>query len=143
VDSQQNRGGWREWLAHAFAVEKYDASSLSDEEQAVLTQLARQIHSRGLTTPAILWLSSNRHMSWLGSQALVATELLYDMAHPFIHPFLKAVGLNVKPAEMPLLYEALEKRYSVEFLMQQLEAAQAGELEETEELGTTNCDPPV
>jgi hypothetical protein len=129
VDSERpEQTGWRAWLAHAFAVDKYDESSLSEEQQDILTRLAIQIKSRGLAPAAILWLQSNRHMGWLGSQVLVAATPVYDLAHQFVHPFLRQLGIYVKPEEMPLLTEALEKRYSVEYLVQRIEAAQVGEI---------------
>lgn len=127
VDSDAPRG-WRAWLAHAFAVEKYDESSLSDEEKEILTRLALQIDKRGVNSAAIIWFQSNRHMSWIGSQVLVAAAPVYDLAHQFVEPMLRALGLYVKPADMPLLAEAFTKRYSVEYLLQRIEAAQAGEL---------------
>jgi hypothetical protein len=128
VDSPKP-GGWRTWLAHAFAVDKYDESSLEPEEKALLTRLAVEIHARGMGTPAILYLNSNRHMSWLGSQVLVVTEPIYDMAHPFLGPLLKRFGLAVSPEEMSVLISAFEKRFAPEYMVQRIEAAQAGELE--------------
>jgi hypothetical protein len=131
VDTNAPRG-WRAWLAHAFAVEKYDESSLSDEEKELLTRLALQIQRRGVSTAAILWFQSNHHMSWVGSQVLVAAAPVYDLAHQFVEPMLRALGLYVKPAEMPLLAEAFAKRFSVEYLLQRIEAAQAGEMDESD-----------
>jgi hypothetical protein len=127
VDSDKP-SGWRAWLAHAFAVDKYDASSLAPEEQALLTRLAVEINARGMATPAIMYIHSQRHMGWLGSQLLVATEPLYEMAHPLINPLLKRFGLNVAPDEMPVLISAFEKRFAPEYFVQRIEAAQAGEL---------------
>src|SRR5687768_16453334 len=102
VDTAPPRG-WRAWLAHAFAVEKYDESSLNAEEKELLTQLARQIERRGVGPAAIMWFHSNRHMSWIGSQVLVAAAPLDDMAHQFVAPMLRALGLYVKPEDMPQL----------------------------------------
>ena len=126
VDSAKP-SGWRAWLAHAFAVDKYDESSLEPEEKALLTRLAVEINSRGMSTPAIMYIHSQRHMGWLGSQVLVVTEPLFDMAHPFLNPLLKRFGLAVRPEEMSLLISAFEKRFAPEYLVQQIEAAQAGE----------------
>ncbi|MDQ3023630.1 MAG: hypothetical protein M3R04_04470 [bacterium] len=122
--------GWSAWLAHAFAVDKYDETSLGDEEKALITRLAVDINAKGMGTPAILFIQSNRHMGWLGSQTLVATELLYDMAHQFIEPVLRRFGLRVAPEEMPLLISAFEKRYAPEYFVQRIEAAQVGEIED-------------
>jgi hypothetical protein len=121
--------GWRAWWAHAFAVEKYDESSLSGEEKAMLTRVALEIQRRGMTTPAILWVQANRHMNWIGSQMLVGLKPIMELADPFLQ-FLSRFGLYFSPEEMPILISAFEKRYSVEYLLQRLEAAQAGELVE-------------
>jgi hypothetical protein len=130
-------GGWRTWLAHAFAVDRYDESSLAPEEKALLTRMALEIHARGMATPAILYLNSNRHMGWLGSQVLVVTEPIYDIAHPFLSPLLKRFGLSLTPDEMTVLISAFEKRYTPEYFVQRIEAAQAGELTFVLETGKT------
>lgn len=128
VDSEKP-SGWRAWLAHAFAVDKYDETSLAPEEKALLTRLAVEINARGMATPAIMYIHSQRHMGWIGSQVLVATEPLFNMAHPFINPLLKRFGLDVTSDQMPVLISAFEKRFAPEYFVQRIEAAQAGELE--------------
>lgn len=129
VDSPAQPKGWRAWLAHAFAIERFDESSLAEEEKALLTRIAREIHARGMATPAIFFVQSNRHMNWVGSQVLVAAQPLYDISHPFIGPLLGRFGLRLTPAEMTMLISAFEKRYAPEYFVQRLEAAQAGELD--------------
>jgi hypothetical protein len=121
--------GFLAWFRHAFAIEKYDESALAPEERELLTRLARQIEGRKMTTAAILFLQSNRHMNWIGSQVMVGAAPIYDVVHTFVTPLLRTLGLYVHPDEMPILIAAFEKRYSIEFFVQQLEAAQAGELE--------------
>ena len=119
--------GWRAWLAHAFAIEPYDESSLSDEEKAVLERLAQQIDKRGLTTAAVLWVQSNRNMNWMGSQVLVMFQPIFDLTHPLLNALLRNFGLNVAPKDYPLLCTVFEKRYSIEYFSQRLEAYAAGE----------------
>jgi hypothetical protein len=111
------------WWRHAFAVDKYDESSLSEEDRLALQSLAARIHASGMTTPAILMLQSNRHMNFIGSQVMVAAEPIYGLTHQLLQPLLTRIGLYVPPAEMPALIAAFEKRYSVEYVIQQLEAA--------------------
>jgi hypothetical protein len=113
------------WWRHAFAVDKYDESSLEPAERELLDRLADQIGARRLGTAAILWLQSNRHMNFIGSSVLVAAEPLYDMGHQFVSPLLKRLGIYVTPEEMPVLIAAFEKRYSVEYLVQRIEEYQA------------------
>ncbi len=119
--------GFRAWLAQAFAIEAYDENSLSVEERAVLERLALQIDKRGLTSAAVLWVQSNRHMNWMGSQVLVMFQPIFDMTHPLLNAMLRNFGLNIPPAEYPTLCTAFEKRYSIEYLVQRLEACAAGE----------------
>jgi hypothetical protein len=120
--------GWRDWLAHAFAVDKYDESSLEPEERALLTRIGVEIAARGLATPAIVYIDSQRHMGWLGAQALVFAQPLVEIVHPFLDPFLKRFGIALSTDEMPTLISAFEKRYAPEYLVQRIEAARAGEL---------------
>ena len=125
VDSPHT-SGWRTWLAHAFAVDKYDESSLEPEEKTLLTRLALEIHARGMATPAILYVQSQRHLGWLGSQVLVMTEPLYDMAHPFVSPLLKRFGLGVTPEEMTLLISSFDKLFSRVYFVERLEGSEVG-----------------
>jgi len=117
--------GWRKWWKHAFAAEKYDESSLSDEDKSTLISLAKRIHVRGMAAPAILWAESHRYLNFIGSQALVMFQPFFDMTHPFLNALLGRFGMHIPPEEYPKLYAALEKRYSIEFFIQQLEALSA------------------
>lgn len=140
LDSSQNNsgappGGLKGWFAHAFAVGEYSVDSLAPEERAALDRLAQGIHSRGLTPAAILWIDSQRGMNWIGSQALVFAEPIYDMAKPLLNFLLRLFGfgkkgysLDLSPEEYKVLYSALEKRYSIEYLVSRLEDLQAGDL---------------
>jgi hypothetical protein len=113
--------GWSARLKHAFAVEPYDETSLSAEERQAIERLAARIDERGLTTAAIVWMQSNRHFNWVSSQAMVFFQPFFDMAHPLLNSVLRNFGLAVPPAEYPQLMSAFEKRYSVEYFIQQLE----------------------
>jgi len=119
--------GMRAWLAHAFAVEPYDETSLTEEERQVIERLAERIHARRLTTAAIFWVQSNRHFNWVSSQAMIFFQPFFDMVHPVLNGILRNFGLAIPPAEYPQLMSAFEKRYSVEYFIQQLEARAAGE----------------
>jgi hypothetical protein len=121
VEPERQRG-FMAWLRHAFAIEKNDESSLSEDDKAVLIRLAERIHSRRMTSAAILWFQSNRHMNFLGSQVMVAAEPVFEMTHPLLNGVLRFLGLNIPPEDYPLLIAAFEKRYSIEYLIQQLEA---------------------
>lgn len=114
-------GGIKGWLAHAFAVDKFDESSLSEDEKDVLDRLAKQIVKKQMVTPAMILIESNRHMNFLGSQLLVMAEPALDLAEPMLNPILKKFGMYIPVEEIPKLQAALEKRFSVEFLMQRLE----------------------
>ena len=117
--------GWRHWWQHAFAVEKYDESSLSEDEKNTLLNLAKRIHDRGMAAPAIVWAESHRYLNFIGSQALVMFQPIFDMTNPFLNALLGRFGMYIPPEEYPKLYSALEKRYSIEYFIQQLEALSA------------------
>jgi hypothetical protein len=119
------RGFWA-WLRHAFAVEKYDESSLSEDDKSALQRLAERLHAKRLDSAAILWFQSNRHMNFLGSQALVAAQPIFEMTHPLLNAVLRTFGLNIPPEDYPLLVAAFEKRYSIEYLIQRIEGLMAG-----------------
>jgi hypothetical protein len=119
--------GLRAWCAHAFAIEPYDETSLSPEEKAVLERLAKQIDDRHLTTAAVLLVQSNRNMNWIGSQILVMFQPIFDLTHPLLNALLRNFGLNVPQKDYPVLCTAFEKRYSIEYFSQRLEAYAAGE----------------
>lgn len=119
--------GFRAWLKHAFAVEPYDESSLSAEEKEALERLAARIHEKRLSSAAILWVQSNRHFNWLSSQVMVMFQPIFDMTHPLLNAILRNFGLAIPPAEYPKLVAAFEKRYSVEYFVQRLEALVAGD----------------
>jgi hypothetical protein len=67
-------------------------------------------------------MQSNRHLNFLGSQAMVAAQPMFELTHPVLNGVLRHFGLNVPPEDYPLLTTAFEKRYSIEYLVQQLEA---------------------
>jgi hypothetical protein len=127
------KGGVKAWFAHAFAVEEYSAASLSEDERRTLDGLAEAIHKRGMTAAAILWIDSQRGMNWLGSQALVFAHPIYDLSRPIVNFILRLLRLgkpgfqlSLDDAEYKALAGALEKRYSIEYLIQRMEALEAG-----------------
>ena len=118
--------GFRAWLRHAFAVDNYEESSLSDEEKDILDSLARRIHKKRMASPAIIWVESHRHFNWLGSQLLIVFQPVYDMSQVFLNPLLRHLGIYVSPGDIIKLASVMEKRYSVEYFIQRLEAYAAG-----------------
>jgi hypothetical protein len=117
----------RGWFAHAFAIEAYDETCLEPEEKLLIDRLAWQINQRGLATPAILFVQSNKHYNFLGSQAAVFAQPFFEMGHVFINGLLRHLGLFIPPKDYPHLISAFEKRYSIEYFTQRLEAQLAGE----------------
>ena len=121
--------GFRAWLKHAFAVEAYDESVLGAEEKQAIERLAARIHEKGLTSAAILWVQSNRHFNWVSSQFMVMFQPIFEMTHPVLNSILRNFGLAIPPQEYPKLVSAFEKRYSIEYFVQRLEALAAGKCE--------------
>jgi hypothetical protein len=110
------------WLKHAFAVERYDESSLNADDKEILERLAQRIHEKRMTAPAILWAESHRYLNFLGSQVLVMLQPIFDLSNPFLNMLLGRFGIHISPEDYRKLFLALEKRYSVEYFIQQLEA---------------------
>ena len=80
---------------------------------------------RAVTAAAIVWVESNRHMNFIGSQFLVMFQPIFDLLHPVVNPILGKFGMHIPPEKLPKLQAALEKRYSVEYFIQRLEACVA------------------
>jgi hypothetical protein len=123
----KRQSAWREWFAQAFAVEPYDESSLTEDERRIIDRLAWQIERRGLITPAIFFVQSNKHFNFIGSQAAVFAQPFFEMSSGFVNSLLRYVGLNVPPKDYPHVCSAFEKRFSIEYFTQRLEAYSAGE----------------
>lgn len=126
-DEKPRRRTIREWFRHAFKVEDYSESVLSEQDKAVLKGLARRVSDRRVAGAAILWIYSHRNLNFVGSQALIVLEPFFEATHPFLNAFLKYFGLNLKPEEYQHLALALEKRYSIEYLVEQLEEMADGD----------------
>lgn len=144
VEEKRPRRGLRAWLRHAFAVEKYDESSLSEQDKEVLQSLAKAIHGRRLTAAAIVWVESHRHMNFIGSQFLVMFQPIFDLVHPVVNPILRRFGMYIAPRELPKLQAALEKRYSIEYFIQCLETCVAADynVQPTGSTGQDKADAP-
>lgn len=118
-------GGLLAWFRHAFAVDKYDENSLSEEDKAILEKVARRIHEKKMTAATILWAESHRNLNFIGSQLMIFSQPLFDITHPLFNSVLNRFGIHVPPADFDKLARALEKRYSIEYFVQQLERLSA------------------
>jgi hypothetical protein len=96
-----------DWLKHAFAIEPEGPFVPSEGQRTIVDKLCRQIVTRGLTTPALIFLESVRPLNYVSSQTL-----------QFFTPILSAVADRQACDE---LAEFLEHRGSVEFLCQRIE----------------------
>ncbi len=88
-----------------------EEKSLPEEEEQVLERLAKQVVKRGMTVPAIIFLESIKPLNFIGSQMLV-----------FFEPIVQSL-FNFK--DYNTFRSALEKRESVEILIQKIEAHDA------------------
>jgi hypothetical protein len=84
-----------------------EKSPLPAEEIAVLEKVARKAVDRGMTVPAILFLESVKPLNFIGSQVMV-----------FFEPIIQTL-FNLK--DYDTLRCALEKRQSIEILIQKIE----------------------
>lgn len=83
-----------------------------ERQREVLGKVARELGKRRLTAPAIFTLESMMPLSFIASQALV-------MLKPFVQALIGGKDYAVFAA-------ALEERENVEWLLRELEAAEAG-----------------
>jgi hypothetical protein len=85
--------------------------SLPEEEMAVIEKVAKKTVEKGMTVPAILFLETVKPLNFIGSQVLV-----------FFEPVVQSI-FNFH--DYDTLRSALEKRYSIEILLQRIEALDA------------------
>jgi hypothetical protein len=85
------------------------SQSLDQDDDALLDSLAKRIVALRMETPAIFFLESVKPMNFVGSQAMV-----------FFRPLLTAF---FPAAKLDRLSAALEKRETIEFLIQKIEKA--------------------
>lgn len=97
----------KQWLAHAFAVERPEDFAPTDEQQLIADRICREIIRRDMVTLAIVSLETCRPLNYVGSQAI-----------HFFSPFLSFL---VEPKSQHIFADFLEKRGSIEWLCQRLE----------------------
>jgi hypothetical protein len=84
-------------------------AELTDDERAMLDELAAGLARRKLTAAALFFLESWRPMQWIGSQVMA-----------FFQPLVQIVWTN--PKRWDQVQSVLSKRGSVELLCRRLEA---------------------
>ncbi len=84
---------------------------LAVEEAAVVEKLAQKVVDKSMTVPAIMFLESVKPLNFIGSQAMV-----------FFEPIVQTI-FNFR--EYDTFRTALEKRPSIELLIQKIEANDA------------------
>jgi hypothetical protein len=88
-----------------------EGSILPEEEAAVIEKLAKKVVEKSMTVPAIIFLESVKPLNFIGSQAMV-----------FFEPIIQTV-FNFR--DYDTLRTALEKRPTIEILIQRIEALDA------------------
>ena len=95
------------WLKHAFAVETDEGWEPTQNQREIVDRLCRQIVSRGMTTPALVFLETVRPLNYLSSQTM-----------QFFAPILAVVADADAYSQFA---EFLEHRGSVEYLCRRIE----------------------
>mgnify|MGYP003630908940 FL=1 len=101
----------KQWLAHAFAVERPEDFAPTTEQRQIADRICREIIRRDMVTLAILSLETCRPLNYIGSQAI-----------HFFSPFLSFL---VDPKSQKDFADFLEKRGSIEWMCQRLETLSA------------------
>ena len=102
--------GWN-WLKHAFAVESAESFEPTPRQRTLAEALCREVHRRGLATPALAFLEMSRPLNQLGAQTL-----------HFFQPFL---SVFTSTDDARVFAEFLEHRGSIECLCRMLEDFQS------------------
>lgn len=103
----------RSSLRHAFAIddqEKGGERGLTDDELALVRKLADIIIRRKMGVPAALFLESFQPLNFIGSQIMF-----------FLRPFMTFI---FSAAEYDKLAHILERRSSIEILIQEIRSAE-------------------
>jgi hypothetical protein len=103
------------WRGGRMHIPDAEPSPQPDDEAAVLEKVAEQVVKRSMTVPAIIFFESVKPMNFIGSQAMV-----------FFEPIVQSV-FNFK--DYDTLRQALEKRETLENLIQRIEALDAVHIE--------------
>lgn len=103
---------WRRRLQQAFSLERYE-EPLTDQESRLLEKIAEAVVRRRLETPALFVLESAKPLNYLGSQAMAFFE-------PVVRGLFAATDYG-------RVRRILERRQSVECLLQEIENRAAGE----------------
>jgi hypothetical protein len=82
-----------------------------EEELAVIEKVARKVVERGMTVPAIIFLESVKPLNFISAQAMI-----------FFEPMVQTI-FNLR--DYDAFRSALEKRPSIELLIQKIEAMDA------------------
>src|SRR5258708_788041 len=101
-----------DWLKHAFAIEPDGSVEPTETQRTIIDRLCRQVHARGLATPALIFLESVRPLNYVSSQTL-----------HFFAPVLSAVTDARACQEFA---EFLEHRGSVDYLCRRIEELSKG-----------------
>jgi len=96
-----------DWLKHAFAVDAGGPSEPNEAQQAIAERLCRLIVSRGLATPALVFLETSRPLNYVTAQGL--------------HFFLPLLGALGDPQGVADFSAFLEQRGSIDWLCRRIE----------------------
>jgi len=99
------------WLKHAFAIEPPGVAEPTEIQRAVVERICTEIVRRRMVTPALMMLEMSRPLNYVSAQFL-----------HFLQPF---VSFSANKAEYQSFAEFLERRGSLEYICQRLEALNA------------------
>jgi hypothetical protein len=99
------------WLRHAFAIEPGGPAAPNEQQRALVERLCAEIVRRQLAVPAVFLLEMSRPLNQVSAQLL--------------HFFAPIAAVAVNADDYQQLAQFLERRGSVEFILQRLEAVEA------------------
>ena len=107
---------FRQWFdSQRVAQPQKGPAPLTEEEDAIMTRLAKKVVEWKMTVPAIMFLETVKPLNYIGSQAMV-----------FFEPFVQTI-FNFR--DYDTLRQMMERRETVERLMQRIEELDAQALD--------------
>lgn len=103
---------FRQWFDSQRAIpHEKGPAPLTEEEEAVMTRMAKKVVEWKMTVPAIMFLETVKPLNYIGAQAMV-----------FFEPFIQTI-FNFR--DYDTFRQMMERRENVERLLQRIEALDA------------------
>lgn len=122
----------RKWLKHAFAVDPPGPADPTAEQKPVVEWACREIARRRLSTPGLLFLEMSRPLNYVAAQTM-----------HFFQPAFWAILRKQSVESYRHFSEFLERRGSLEYIIQRIEELEDEAERSERRAGTTGVTDPA